>query len=269
VGSFLECGPGKTYRIQCYFNAAGYLADVVYRNTIPPTDVAICNAPQQHLQQADLTQLEISASDSIIRMVVCEDSNGVRGIAFNTALGERLQCGTVSQRCTPYSSRGTYPLGGFAGSCEAEGGRRWQRDRRTVLTRVFGACWNTQTPTRAAGAQMLATASGLKLFGWLCSLCAFGSCRCLIVYGTNGMCLPTVLLQTKGWQHHQPKQQTSQLHTSRAASAASRFRLFQSAALFGMSTQCLTAHHPFSPCHAVLCYAAANLLTSGLCCAAL
>lgn len=150
MGSFAECGPGKTFRVLCYVNSAGYLADVVYRNTVPPTDVAICNAPQQQLQQATRTTLEISATDSFIRMVVCADGQGVRGVAFFTALGERLECGTVSTACTPYSSRGTYPLGGFTGSCEAAT-RGPSRQQLTVVTNLFGTCWNTQPTPRTSG----------------------------------------------------------------------------------------------------------------------
>jgi hypothetical protein len=187
VGSYSECGPGRTYRIQCYVSSSGYLTDVVYRNTVPPTDIAVCNAPQQQLQESVMTQLEISASDSFIRMHVFEDDWGVRGIAMDTQLGERLQCGSTAGERTVYSSRSTYPLGGFTGSCAANGapalprgpqgranqnqghgsghstmtskqqrGRMHagqQADSSTRVTRVFGACWNTQSTPQAAGEQ--------------------------------------------------------------------------------------------------------------------
>jgi hypothetical protein len=187
VGAYSECGPGRTYRIQCYVGPSGYLTDVVYRNTVPPTDIAICNAPQQQLQQSVMTQLEISASDSFIRMLVFEDDWGVRGIALNTLLGERLECGSTAGKPTAYSSRSIYPLGGFTGSCAANGapalpkgpqgranqhaghglghsmmplkqqralvGMGQQAGSSTRVTRVFGACWNTQSTPQAAGKQ--------------------------------------------------------------------------------------------------------------------
>jgi len=129
---------------------SGYLADVVYRNTIPPTDIAICNAPEQQLQQSQVSVVELSASDSIISMRVCQDSQGVRGIAVLTSLGARLQCGAVGKHCSVYSSRGTYPLGGFSGSCAAvqldSSGQKY-----TQVTRIFGTCWNTKSPAPSTG----------------------------------------------------------------------------------------------------------------------
>jgi hypothetical protein len=193
-----------------------------------------------------MTQLEISASDSIIRMVVCEDSNGVQGIAFNTALGQRLECGMLSQRCTPYSSRGVYPLGGFAGSCEAAGGRGRQRERRTVVTRVFGACWNTQAPTRAPGAQMQLVASGLELFMWL-----FACMPVQVADSRDGVCLPPVLFETKAAP---PVADQSVAHQQ--ICCCQPFQALLTAALFGLSAQ---RPAPTTPsvlamlCCAVLC----------------
>lgn len=160
VGAWAECGPGRTFRVQCYFNEDGYLADVVYRNTVPPTDVAICNTPQDWLQ--DPVVLEISASDSFIRMHVCSDSRGVRGLALDTALGETLTCGVTANLdaehhghvqqgasgCSTYSSRGTYPLGGFAGSCAAQPGQPVGMVR---LMRLFNTCWNIKPTARITG----------------------------------------------------------------------------------------------------------------------
>lgn len=146
VGTATECGPGRTYRVKCYFDAAGYLSDIAYSNTIPPTEVAVCNAPEKQLEQSTSTQLETSASDSIVRLKVCADSHGVRGVAFHTLLGERLHCGLTMGRCTTLSSRGLYPLAGFSGSCIAPHGRNAEgRAKFTVVTALFGACWNTQT----------------------------------------------------------------------------------------------------------------------------
>lgn len=151
VGWYTECGPGTTFRVQCYFGPSGYLADVVYRNTIPPTDIAVCNAPQQQLQQSRMVQLELSASDRFLRMLVCQDSVGVYGLAFDTKLGERLKCGVLAHKCTSYSSRSTFPLGGFTGSCAAAG-QGHHGPMFTTVTSIFGACWNTQRVPNNTGA---------------------------------------------------------------------------------------------------------------------
>ena len=136
--------------MQCYSNSDGYLVDVVYRNTVPPVDIAICNTPQEQLDESTLTQLEISASDSLIRMHVCGDSHGIRGLAFDTALGEHVECGATSKKgcTTTFSSRGVYPLGGFSGSCAVLSGHQAMGVR---VTGVFNTCWNTQPLPRRVG----------------------------------------------------------------------------------------------------------------------
>lgn len=147
IGPPAACGSGKTYRVFCFIDSWGYLADVQFSNTIRTTPVSLCGTPQgwqlQHMQQQ---VLELSAADSFVYFRACGDSGGLRELVFHTALGAELGCGSPgSGGCRFFSSRSTYPLRGFQATCvDTTPKHRHEGMSLTRVSSITGACWSPQ-----------------------------------------------------------------------------------------------------------------------------
>lgn len=179
IGAPSTCSAGKTYRVLCFIDSQDYIAEVQYSNTQRNTPVSLCNTPESQLQGMQQQLVELGTSDWIVAFDACQGSSGLRGLVFFTALGLRLSCGSKGGSCSGFSSRSTYPLRGFEGSCAAVHSRK--KHQGTGLTRVASitaACW---TPERQRVSR--------------------GESPCLMQHA---------ILETQSWLNlHQPQQKTS------------------------------------------------------------
>jgi hypothetical protein len=156
IGTISGCAAGTTYRVSCYTDENGYISDMQFSNTLRTTPVSLCGTPDWQLQDTQLQILELSASDTILRLKACTDSDGLRGLLFMTALGAELSCGTITSSCSVFSSRSNYPLRGFQGSCQSMGPsgwqlRGWSKQPSTRVTSVTGASWVYQQTASRQG----------------------------------------------------------------------------------------------------------------------
>lgn len=155
IGPPAACGAGKTVKIVCYMDDWNYVAEVQLINSERVTPAYICGSQQLQLQRAQAEVLEPSASDHFVWFQACTDMEGLRGMVFRTALGAELSCGVSGSNCRRFTSRSTYPLRGFQGTCDRlNHGHQHALDSssssRTRVTSITAACWavQRQSPTQ-------------------------------------------------------------------------------------------------------------------------
>jgi hypothetical protein len=128
--------------VQCYFDPAGYIAEVVYRNSFTPyTGVSLCFLSNDQLQKLDpyAAQVSLSATEVITKLTAYSDSGGVRSLVFTTNQHNEYSCGSSrAGRYLTATGGGFYPLAGFLGSCR----RTADPPALTRLTGINSACWN-------------------------------------------------------------------------------------------------------------------------------
>lgn len=155
IGAPAACSAGHTYRVVCFIDSSGYLADVQFSNTQRNTPVSACGTQAWQLDGSRAEVMELSDSDTFLRMRACGDAGGLRGLEFRTALGTQLSCGRPqADSCRVFSSRSTYPLRGFQATCENlnPGNRHRDQSLVTRVSSIKAACWTPARRPAAGGA---------------------------------------------------------------------------------------------------------------------
>lgn len=171
IGAPAACSAGHTFSVVCFIDSSGYLADVQFSNTQRNTPVSACGSQQRQLDNSRPEVIEISSSDTFLRMRACGDAGGLRGLEFKTALGEVLSCGRPQVgSCRVFSSRSTYPLRGFQATCENlnPGNRHRGQSVVTRVSSIKAACW---TPARQPAPGVCPPGQGVQGGGLPCQVC--------------------------------------------------------------------------------------------------